>query len=172
MIYIVGVGKKLTHTILCTQTYLERLKPLIFHLLKKNGIQPSQYLSTPGYIIIPLGYDPYNNTQRYWRNGSGSIGPTGPSTEEDLCFKFKPRQALHTSYILQGLTLEAVSCAKYLGEDRSWKPRISRITSYVNKFLWFLRKNFKGIRKVSQKVVPLHNGFMTLLCNYLICDME
>ena len=29
---------------------------------------------------------------------------------------------------------------------------------------------FKGIRKVSQKVVPLHNGFMTLLCNYL-CDM-
>ena len=26
------------------------------------------------------------------------------------------------------------------------------------------------IRKVSQKVVPLHNDFMTLLCNYL-CDM-
>ena len=29
---------------------------------------------------------------------------------------------------------------------------------------------FKGIRNVSQKVVPLHNGFMTLLCNYL-CDI-
>ena len=31
--------------------------------------------------------------------------------------------------------------------------------------------NFKGIRKVhvSQKLVPLHYGFMTLLCNYL-CD--
>ena len=25
----------------------------------------------------------------------------------------------------------------------------------------------KGIRKVSQKVLPLHNDFMTLLCNYL-----
>ena len=29
----------------------------------------------------------------------------------------------------------------------------------------------KGIRQVSKKVVPLHNAFMTLLCNYL-CDME
>ena len=28
----------------------------------------------------------------------------------------------------------------------------------------------KEIRKVSQNVVPLHNGFMTLLCNYQ-CDM-
>ena len=26
---------------------------------------------------------------------------------------------------------------------------------------------FKGIRKVSQTVVPLFNGFMALLCNYL-----
>ena len=28
----------------------------------------------------------------------------------------------------------------------------------------------KAIHKVSHKVVPLYNGFMVLLCNYL-CDM-
>ena len=30
-------------------------------------------------------------------------------------------------------------------------------------------RDLKGIRKVRQKVVALHNGFMTLLCNYY-CD--
>ena len=28
-----------------------------------------------------------------------------------------------------------------------------------------VKGNFKGIRKVRQKVVPLHNDFVTLLCN-------
>ena len=34
-----------------------------------------------------------------------------------------------------------------------------------------ISKVVKGIRKVNQKVVPLHNGFMNLLCNYLF-DLE
>ena len=33
--------------------------------------------------------------------------------------------------------------------------------------LYFILKRLKGIPKVSQKVVLLHNDFMTLLCNYL-----
>ena len=31
--------------------------------------------------------------------------------------------------------------------------------------------NLKGTHKVSQKVVPLHNDFMALLCSYL-CNIE
>ena len=41
---------------------------------------------------------------------------------------------------------------------------------YINNKLIIKVDWFKGMRKVSQKVVPLNIGFTAILCNYL-CDV-
>ena len=59
----------------------------------------------------------------------------------------KRKKKVETSYTLHGVTLEAVTSAKYLGvtisDDLTWHQHIDNITKKANSTLGFLRRNLK-----------------------------
>ena len=97
---------------------------------------------------------------------SGTLTPTAPTAIrlwETFTFT---NTVQHTEYdggslrnVLTVVSFENSPHCCSLGRNSCFWSRM------INEIL-----KFKGIHKVSQKVVPLYNGFMTLLCNYL-CGM-